>query len=158
MSFKLRMDNLLLYQQRMPQLSSHQPILWPGWWTLRDSSMETSGRTIAKPSSTTDSPSGASWGDSGWKRTRYWHWIAKLHSKWMISLSPDSCFFCYKKKAKFIHVRWLVFSNSNLLMFWLPAFVAKFLYILQNSTSELSQRLSPGLEPPKVCWIKEFST
>ena len=144
------MKNVLPCQQRMLQLSSHQPVLWPGWWALRDSSMETNGWAIAKPSATADTPSGASWGDSGWKRTRYWHWIAKVHSKGMISLSPDSCFFRYKKKAKFIHVRCLVFSNSKLLMFWLPAFVAKFLYILQNSTSELSERLSPGLEPSKT--------
>ena len=96
---QLRIKNLLPCKQRILQLSSHQPILWPGWWALRDCSMETNGLTIAKPSATADTPSGAPWGDSGWKRTRYWHWIAKVHSKGMISLSPDSCFFHYTEKS-----------------------------------------------------------
>ena len=118
------MKNVLPCQQRMLQLSSHQPVLWPGWWALRDSSMETNGWAIAKPSATADTPSGASWGDSGWKRIRYWHWIAKVHKAQILASSATR-----KKLNSFMWDAWF----SLIVSFWCSdstwSLLQKLLYI-----------------------------
>lgn len=69
-------------------------------------------------------------------------------------MSPGSCIFPYIESAKFTEQRHQIFFiNSNLLMFWLPGFVAKIaiypgssLNLSRGSHSRLTERLPHGLE------------
>ena len=69
---------------------------------------------------TAAAPRGAPWGDSGWERTGHGPQAAKVLTKGMISMSPDSCVFHTQKSAKCTNLRCLVFFSSNLLKFQLP--------------------------------------
>ena len=66
-----------------------------GSWELR---METNGLPAVKPLVTIATPSSVPWGDSGWEKTWYQPWIARVHIKGMITVSPDSCIFPYIEK------------------------------------------------------------
>ena len=72
-----------------------------------------STKSTCQPSShqTVSTPYSEPWGNLGWDNREYWLQIAEVHIKEMISVSPDSCFFPYKKKksAKFFNLRCLVF-------------------------------------------------
>ena len=94
-------------------------------------------------------------GNSRWKQIRHWLYIVKMYIKGIISMSPDSCIFPYKKKrTKIINLRYLgweaIVISNNLLMFcYMSSFSQqKCLYILApclfGRVPQLSERLYPG--------------
>ena len=86
----------------------------------------------------------------------------EVHIKGMISMSPDSCIFT-EKNAEFIHVRCLVFFNSNLLKFqttWplMQNFYISWLLPYLLGTVSLSREVfSWAWRLQKVCWIRHNS-
>ena len=95
-------------------------------------------------------------GNSRWRKIRHWLYIVKMYIKGIISMSPDSCIFPYKKKksTKMTNLRYLgweaIVISNNLLMFcYMSSFSQqKCLYILAprlfGRVPQLSERLYPG--------------
>ena len=71
-----------------------------GWWA--GVPWESSGRKECLPSSsdqTAPTPYSEPWGSSGCENTGSWPQIAEIHTKGMISVSPDSCIFPHIEKC-----------------------------------------------------------
>ena len=101
---------------------------------------------------TTATPKVAPWGNSGCENTGYWPHKAEVHSKRMVSVSPELSSPHTEKSAKFLNLE----ISSFLLLIaifcsdYLP-FVAKFLYILdpcllRGVLSGLLEMLLQGLK------------
>ena len=66
--------------------------------TLTVSLEETQDGNRCPPSAPAATPSGAPWGDPGWESTACWPQTTEMHSKGMISDSPDSRIVPYIEK------------------------------------------------------------
>ena len=70
-------------------------------------------RRIPRISSIRLQPLPTPWGAQDVKNTGYWPQITGMHTKGMISVSPDSRIFPYKAKCYIISLGYLVFFNSQ---------------------------------------------
>ena len=61
--------------------------------------METKRLPAAKTLASVATPNSVPRGDPGWERRGYWPWVAKVHIRGMISMSPVSSIFPYTDKC-----------------------------------------------------------
>ena len=104
------------------------------------------------------------WRDSAGESTGHWPQTAEVHTKGMISVSPDCCIFPYTEKV-LNSLRYLPFLNSNLLKFWLLGLCCKnYIWLLPYLFGAVSQSCLrccvPGWSPqfcsPNKTWSSTF--
>lgn len=107
------------------------------------SHLPTSHPPIPIPASPTSCLDIVPWGNSGWEDTGYWSWRVKVHTKGMISVSPDLHLPIHRNDLNSLTWEvWFSLTNNNLLMSWLPSLC------FQNSFGSCSSLVWSSLSEP----------
>ena len=151
-------------KQGRSQLSAIATITVESWWALRELRKEGIPALYHSSHQTTVTSCGEPWGNAGCGNTGYRPQTAEVHTKGMISVSPDCCIFPYTEKV-LNSLRYLPFLNSNLLKFWLLGLCCKnYIWLLPYLFGAVSQSCLrccvPGWSPqfcsPNKTWSSTF--